>query len=98
MDSHFYIMLNVKTIAGLERYGKFFLGDDQQVAYHLFEQLKGDREVNEKNILYIELMETQNNGLPVNLKLLSCTLDELMFNCRLITKEVFKFYNLKENK
>lgn len=97
MDSHFYIMLNVKTITGLENYGKFFIGDNKEIAYSLFERLRGDREVNEKNILYMELMETRE-GLPVNLKLLSCTLDELMFNCRLITKEVFKFYNLNESR
>lgn len=96
MDTQFYILLNVKTVTGLESYGKFFIGGNRQVAYSLFERLRGDRKVNERNILYVELMETQE-GLPVNLKLLSCTLDELMFNCRLITKEVFKFYNLNES-
>lgn len=95
MNTQFYILLNIKTGTELESYGKFFIGNKKATAYSIFNQLKGSREVNEKNMLYMELMETVN-GLPVNLKLINCTLDELVFNCRLITKEIFKLFNLTD--
>jgi hypothetical protein len=39
-------------------------------------------------------METRDD-LPVNLKLITCTLEELAENCKLITKEIFKINNLE---
>ena len=42
----------------------------------------------ERNILYFDFMEMQN-GLPTNLDLITCTLNELADNCRIITKELF---------
>ena len=45
-------------------------------------------------MLTIELVETVNE-LPVNLHILACTLEELTYNCRIITKEAFKLHNLK---
>jgi hypothetical protein len=41
----------------------------------------------------MELMETVND-LPLNIKMISCSLDELTENCRLITKETFNIINL----
>jgi hypothetical protein len=89
MNTTFYILLSLKTTEGLENYGRFFIGNDRQAAYDLFGKLKGNDEVSESNMLYLELMETVNN-LPVNMKLKSCSLRELGENCAIITKEVFK--------
>jgi hypothetical protein len=60
----------------------------------MFRQMKGTAQVDRKTILTIELVETVNE-LPVNLHLLACTLEELVYNCRIITKEAFKLHNLK---
>ena len=46
-----------------------------------------------KCILQIDLMETKNN-LPVNIKVIGCTLEQLAENCKIITKEVFKMFVL----
>jgi hypothetical protein len=35
----------------------------------------------------MESMETKNN-LPVNIKVIGCTLEEMAENCKVITKEV----------
>ena len=43
----------------------------------------------------MELEETVN-GLPVNLQMLGCTLEELANNTKIIVKETFKYLNLKE--
>jgi len=94
MKTGFYIVLNIKTGTGFEKYGKFFIGDDSTVANNIFKSLKGLEEPSDKNFLQIDLMETRDD-LPVNVKLLSCTLDEMTENFRIITKEIFKRYNLQ---
>lgn len=93
MQTKFYIICHIKTPAGPETYGRFEIGNDRQTAAELFAELKGDKNVNEQNMLCIELMET-SNGLPININMLSCTLDQLTENCRIITKEIFTQHNL----
>jgi hypothetical protein len=93
MQTKFYIVCQLKTPAGPEAYGRFEIGDDREAAYQLFARLKGDKEVSERNMLCLELMETVNE-LPVNINMISCTLNELTENCRIITKEIFNQRNL----
>jgi hypothetical protein len=92
MNTRFYIMLTLKTHKGLETFANFFIGNNRERAYDIFRQLKGTDKVNEKNVLYIDFMET-SGGLPVNINMISCTLDQLAENCKLITKELFKLAN-----
>jgi hypothetical protein len=92
MQTKFYIISHLKTPAGPEAFGRFEIGNDREAATQLFAKLKGDKEVNDQNMLCIELMET-SNGLPINITILSCTLDQLTENCRIITKEIFTLRN-----
>ena len=96
METQFYITFMLKTSDGLKSYAKFFIGDDRECAFAILQNLKGTHDVSETNVLYIEFIETKE-GLPVNLDLISCTLNELAENCKIITKELFKSENL-ENK
>jgi hypothetical protein len=50
-----------------------------------------------KDMLYIEFMEL-TNGLPVNIDILTCDLQELGTNAMLITQEIFRISNLKAGK
>lgn len=93
METTFYIQLHVKTPDGLESYGRFNIGNDKAVAIALFQGMLGSDVIDESGLLYMELMEVVND-LPVNLHLISCTLDELAANCRAISKEVFQQANL----
>jgi len=93
--SEFYIVLNIKSGKDFQTYGKFFLGSNRRFADSIFKKLKGNRRVSSASVLYIELMET-NNELPVNIQVMSCSLDELSENCKMITKETFKQCNLGE--
>jgi hypothetical protein len=93
MTTQFYIVLNIKTPKGPESFARFFIGNNRMRAYDLFSQMKGS-EVDEKNVLYLDFMETVND-LPVNLKMITCTLGQIAENCKLITKEVFKLSNLE---
>ena len=96
METQFYITFMLKTVEGLKSFAKFFIGDDRECAFAIFQNLQGTHDVSETNVLYIEFIETKG-GLPVNLDMISCTLNQLAENCKIITKELFKSENL-ENK
>ncbi|MET0636511.1 MAG: hypothetical protein ABWZ25_10820 [Chitinophagaceae bacterium] len=95
MENTFCIKLTIMTASGHEVFGEFFLGQNRKIAENIFQQLRGDREVDDRNILQLDLMESRN-GLPVNIKMMTCDLDELQENCRIITKEMFRVFNLEE--
>lgn len=94
MKTTFYIQATINTPDGPEVYARFELGNNRQEALEIFRQLEGSTDVAAGNFLSMELMETVA-GLPVNLLLISCTLDELAANCRTISKELFNLVNLK---
>lgn len=94
METQFYITLTLKTHKGFESFAKFFIGSNRHNALAIFKQLKGSHDVSEENILYFDFWETQK-GLPANLDLITCTLNQLAENCRIITKELFKSENLE---
>jgi len=89
METTFYILLHLKTMDGHENFGKFFMGTDKIIADSIFRQLKGNSDVTDQCGLHLEFMEMRDN-LPYNIKMLSCTLDQLAENCKIITKETFK--------
>lgn len=93
-ENTFYVLLSVRTGEGFESFGKFNLGNKRKAAAEVFRQLKGDSKVDEKTMLTIDLVETVN-GLPVNLQILGCSLEDLTHNCKIIAKETFKLLNLK---
>lgn len=95
MKTQFYILLSLKTQRGFLDYGKFFFGNDREAAYSLFQQLKGDENIKDSCLLHIDLMETIDE-LPVRIKTICCTLDELGANCKLIARELFRLKNLEE--
>lgn len=90
METTFYIVLSMKTADAIESFGRFNIGNNRQRAYHIFKALHGSYDADEKNVLFFELMETKDQ-LPLNIKIISCTLNELTENCRIITKEIFKW-------
>src|SRR5687768_5927895 len=89
MDTQFFIRFAMKTKTGADTFANFFIGNSRSRARAIFNNLKGNREVRESDLLQLEFMET-SEGIPVNLDVMSCTLQELGENCKLITKELFK--------
>jgi hypothetical protein len=87
--------VTLKTPDGLDTFGRFFIGDNKEHAYNLFNKLKGNDEASETDLLFLDFMET-SDGLPLNLKVKSCTLNQLAENCKTITKELFKMNNMEE--
>jgi hypothetical protein len=96
METQFYILLSLKTPEGFETYGQYFFGNSREAAYTLFDSLKGDADLQNPSVLHIDLMETVNE-LPVKVKTIGCTLEELACNSKLIAREIFRLKNLKES-
>ena len=94
-ENNFFVLLSIRTPNAFESFGKFNLGNKRKAAVDVFRQLKGNPTVDEETILTIDLVETVK-GLPLNLNILGCTLEDLAYNCRVITKETFKLYNMKQ--
>ena len=95
MKTQFYILLSLKTPQGFVDYGQYFFGNDREAAYGLFRRLKGNENIKDTYLLHIDLMETINE-LPVRIKTICCTLDEVGANCKLIAREIFRLKNLEE--
>ncbi|MBK0378478.1 hypothetical protein [Mucilaginibacter segetis] len=93
METHFYIWLSLRTGRGFVNYAQYFLGDDREAATSLFEKLKGNK--NDLIPLHLDLMETADD-LPVKIKSICCSLDELGENCKLISRELFRISNLED--
>ena len=93
MQQNFYIMVHLKVKDELQTIGRFHIGNQQPKAYALFRKLKGNSDADGTEVLFMELTETLSE-LPVNIKMIACTLDELSANCRTITKEIFKWNNM----
>ena len=94
MYTSVYIDFSIQTPEGPKRFARFELGNDRAVARDLFKKLKGSGYVNDRDMLFIEFMESVN-GFPVNLDILTCDLQELGMNTMLITREIFRLSNLK---
>lgn len=95
MKTQFYILLSLKTPRGFEDYGQYFFGNDREAADELFRQLKGSEDLKASCLLHIDLMETVDE-LPVKIKTICCTLEELASNCKLIAREIFRLKNLED--
>lgn len=61
METQFYITITLKTHKGLESFAKFYIGNNRQLAFNIFRQLKGSQNVSEKNILYFDFLETEKD-------------------------------------
>ena len=93
MATTFFIELNLKTVTGFERYGCFDLGDDREFAVELFSRLEGRPDADDQAVLQMDLIE-KYRGLPLNLQVINCSMNELCRNIRIITRELFKHKNL----
>jgi hypothetical protein len=89
METEFYVLIGCRTATGFENIARFQLGRDRDFAYSVYRKLEGRTDSKETDSLTMQLVETKS-GLPYNLKIISCTLDQLGTNCRMITKEIFK--------
>lgn len=93
MDTLFQISLHIKTPSGFETYGTFDLGHDREQATEIFKQLKGTPNIAPHSVLYMDFSEMRD-GIPLPLEIRHCTLEDIAFNARIITREVFRNLSL----
>jgi hypothetical protein len=91
----FQLAFNLRTGNGFESYGRFELGQNRKFAYDLFSKLAGNEALAADDLIHIDLVE-EKEALPVNIRVKSCAIQELGWNCKTITKEIFKFRNLDQ--
>ncbi|WP_460686962.1 hypothetical protein [Niabella aquatica] len=87
------ITVDMKVSNGYIEYCRFTLTGDRQDAEELFERLNGIADIGltlPLRLSLITLNATPNEVLAIKY----CRLDELAWNSRLITKEIFNHYNL----
>ena len=93
MKNGFYIMLNMRSANGFENFGQFFIGPEERFAKKLYACLKGHRRVCDQDALHMDLAEFRKD-LPIDFSIMTCTLEEMAQNCRIISKELFRINNL----
>ena len=95
MNEVFNITVDMKVAEGYVEYGRFLINTDLKTAQDTFDQLSGILYTG--NDLPLRLSLVRSGSLPDEvLTTKYCTLDELGRNCRLITRELFKYYNLDQ--
>ncbi len=73
--------------------GTFLIGNDSDFAHSTFSNLQGNK--NEEGMLRIDLTESPQHVPTKRLKSITCSLDQYVENCRVITRDVFKFFTLE---
>ena len=93
MESTFSIVLNLRTAKGFARFGQIELGTDRASVEMVYKTLEGKEPEGDEGFLHVDLVETRN-GLPVSLRVLVCTAEELGRNVGAISRLVFRWKNL----
>lgn len=88
-DKTYQLNIRINTPEGEQLVAKFFLGNSPHDAHYIFEQLEDRDTIDKGGFIYFEFAEV-DNGLPVNLKIITCDLDQASANMKLILKELFK--------
>lgn len=94
MENLFYITLNIRTAAGIDPYARYYLGNNEEKAEAIFRQLKGSEPFAPHTILTVDFTQMRD-GIPFPLAMLGCSAEEIAFNTRIITREIFKNLNLE---
>ncbi len=95
MDTVYNIVVSIRTMQGMMETGTFYLGTDNDFAHGVFDSLQGDLTADDDVLIRIDLEKKDRNTLPVRLKRISCTLNQYADNCKIITRDVFKFFALE---
>jgi hypothetical protein len=93
MGTTYQIVVNIKGTDGMLEFGRFFIGDNVDVAKDTFKSLEGTKLI--PSVLRLDLIQ-KGEGIDIVLDTIGCTLNELEKNCRVITIDIFKLFNLEQ--
>ena len=94
METTYFITINMKVPQGMMEVGRFFIGNHKAWAMESFGRLQGESKARKDDVLRLDLLE-KHEGMYFLLGQLSCTLELLEQNCKLITIDAFKYFNLE---
>lgn len=97
MEGMYSVVVNIRTLKGMQEIGTFFIGSDTGFAHSIFDGLVGDPTLNGEPIIRIDLVIKTGKTPPILLKSLMCTLNQYAENCKVIARDTFTFFTL-ENK
>lgn len=95
METRYEISLKMKTLKGIAEYGCFPIGSDEAFASNLFSLFEGTGEISKGSTITMDLVKWKD-GIPCPMMLIHCTQEQLAVNIKLITRELFKHYNLAD--
>ncbi|WP_270087225.1 hypothetical protein [Sphingobacterium sp. SYP-B4668] len=75
-------------------YARFYIGNDKDAALTSFVRCSGEANTISLGMLRLDLIE-RNQDKDVLLAHKVCTLKQLEHNCRIITVDAFKYFNLE---
>lgn len=93
MDTTYQIVIQMRALDGIREIGRFLISTDKEFALETFNSLKGKTTHPETQVLRISLLETEGISGSI-IGTAGCNLDELSENCKIITRDAFKFFNL----
>lgn len=93
MENILYISLNITTVSGIDSYATFYLGEDKEKAAAIFSQLKGSSNLSNQTVLTMDFT-VMRNGISFPITMLDCTFWDVVYNTKIITRELFKNLNL----
>ncbi|GAO45452.1 hypothetical protein [Flavihumibacter petaseus] len=88
------ITVDMRVPGGYVEYCRFMLPCDQQIARGIFSRLKTTAETGIARPLRLSLINPEAMPMEVS-GVVYCRLDQLAWNCRFITREIFKYHNLE---
>ena len=95
MNAKYNIVISIKTREGIMEIGNFFIGDDEEAALTTFYSLNGYNDADNKSILHINLIKSLSDTAAQYIASISCTLDQYVENCRIITRDAFKYFTME---
>lgn len=93
MKTYYTISVNMRTPCGFESHANFHVGSGKQRAYEIFGLMKGSENLTEGTVLTMDISSI-TDGIPLPLKMLGCTIEEVNYNTKIIMREIFKTINL----
>ena len=72
--------------------GRYFLGAKNSFAEEVFSACKGSYNVMQHPFIRLDLINTSADSLPVCLKNIGCDLAQYTYNCRILTREIFRHF------
>jgi len=93
MENLYCISLNIKTTSGIDSYATYSLGENKEKAIAIFNLLRGSSTLSEHSVLTMDFTEIRD-GIPFPITMLDCTFQEVAYNTKVITREIFKNLNL----